>query len=137
VIVVDTNIVVYLLSGDGPRAGLAAELLRHDPEWAAPPILPSELRNVLVGAVRRGLVRAEDALAMHDDAALLLGARIAGVDGGAVTRTALELGLSAYDAEFVVLARRLDVRLVTEDREILRAAPDVAMPLDGGSAESD
>lgn len=132
-IVVDTNIMVYLLSGDGPRADRAAELLRHDPEWAAPPILPSELRNVLVGAVRRGLVSVDDALAMHDDAALLLGTRIAGVDGGGVTRTALDADLSAYDAEFVVLARRLEVRLVTEDREILRAAPDVAVPLDGGA----
>jgi predicted nucleic acid-binding protein len=37
--------------------------------------------------------------------------------------------LTAHDAEFVVLAQALGVRLVTGDREILRRAPDVAVAL--------
>lgn len=106
-IVVDTNVMAYLLSGEGPRADGAAALLRHDPAWAAPPILLSELRNVLVGSTRRGLVEQVDALGMHDDAALILADRVVAIDGAAVMREALELGLSAYDAEFVVLARTL------------------------------
>lgn len=128
-IVVDTNVMVYLLAGEGPSADRAADLLLRDPEWAAPPILFSELRNVLAGSVRRGLVALPDALSMHDDAALILGDRTAGVDGVAVLRAALDLGLSAYDAEFVVLARTLGVALVTEDREVLLAAGDVAVRL--------
>jgi predicted nucleic acid-binding protein len=51
------------------------------------------------------------------------------VDGAAVFRSALDLGLSAYDAEFVVLARALGTPLVTEDHQILEAAPGVAVPL--------
>lgn len=47
-IVVDTNVMVYLLTGTGPWED-AARLLRADPEWAEPPILLSELRNVVVG----------------------------------------------------------------------------------------
>jgi predicted nucleic acid-binding protein len=126
VIVVDTNVMVYLLSGEGSRAESAAELLRSDPDWAAPPILLSELRNVLVGSVRRGLVSRTDAMGMQDDAALILGGRVAAVDGAAVMEVALDLALSAYDAEFVVLARSLGVTLATEDAAVLRAAPDVA-----------
>ena len=128
-IVVDTNVMVYLLSGEGPRALCAEELLLSDPAWTSPPILMSELRNVLVGSVRRGLVEPSDALAMHDDAALILKDRVVGIDGADVVRVGLELELSAYDAEFVVLARALSTTLVTEDREILEAAPDVARPL--------
>ncbi|MSR20508.1 MAG: PIN domain-containing protein [Gemmatimonadetes bacterium] len=128
-IVVDTNVMVYLLAGEGPRADRAADLLLRDPEWAAPPILLGELRNVLAGSVRRGLVALPDALSMQDDAALILGDRTAGVDGAAVLRAALDLGLSAYDAEFVVLARTLGVALITEDREVLLAAGDVAVRL--------
>ncbi len=131
-IVVDTNVMVYLLAGDGPRADRAGDLLLRDPEWAAPPLLLSELRNVLAGSVRRGLVARVDALSMQDDAALILGDRTAGVDGAAVLRTALDLGLSAYDAEFVVLARTLGVPLVTDDREVLAAAADVATRLSDG-----
>ena len=71
-IVVDTNVMVYLLSGEGPRAHRAAELLLSDPAWIAPPVLMSELRNVLVGSVRRGLVEPSYVLAVHDDAAITL-----------------------------------------------------------------
>ena len=128
-IVVDTNVVVHLLAGRGEMAELAAKLLRRDPEWGAPPILLSELRNVLAGWVRRGVAEAADAHSAYDDAALILAGRIVAVDGSAVIREALELGLSAYDAEFVVLARSLGVRLVSEDSAILESAPEVAESL--------
>ncbi len=35
-------------------------------------------------------------------------------------------GCSAYDCEFVVLARELRVRLVTFDTEVLQSFPDTA-----------
>jgi len=129
VIVVDTNVMVHLVSGrvaDGERA---AELLRADPEWVAPAILPSELRNVLLCFVRRGWVALSDAQDMHRDALAVLQDRIAAPDGAAVLATAVDTGLSAYDAEFVVLARRLRVPLVSLDRSILEAAPETARPL--------
>ena len=67
---------------------------------------------------------------MLDDAAALLEDRVAEAPGAAVIDTALECGLTAYDAEFVALARALGVTLVTMDAAILRGAPDVAAPLE-------
>lgn len=130
-IVVDTNVMVRFVFG-GDEARGAARLYRRDPEWAAPGILMSELRNVLVGFVRRGAVTPDQAVSMSDDAAAVLGRRIVNVPGSQVVATALECGLSAYDAEFVVLARMLAVPLATLDREILRGAADVAVPLGNG-----
>ncbi|MDP2959529.1 MAG: type II toxin-antitoxin system VapC family toxin [Longimicrobiales bacterium] len=130
-IVVDTNVVVYLLTG-GERGTAAARLFRQDPVWAAPGILPSELRNVLAGLVRRGHLGLDDALAVDADATDVLGDRIADVPGPTVLRIAVECGLSAYDAEFVALARALGVRLVTADGAILAGAPDVAERLPEG-----
>ena len=37
---------------------------------------------------------------------------------------------SAYDCEFVSLAKQLSVKLVSEDKKILREFPDVAVSLD-------
>ena len=127
-IVVDTNVMVHLLMG-GEHGPDAALLLQQDPEWAAPVILMSELRNVLLGFVRRGVFVHDHAKAMTDDAAAILGDRLATVSGDQVFDVALECNLTAYDAEFVALARTLSVSLATLDSAILRGAPDVAVSL--------
>ena len=127
-IVVDTNVIVHLLLG-GEHGESAALLFDRDPEWAAPVILTSELRNVLLGYVRRGDLTPDQANAMCDDAAEVLRGRTATVPSGKVLDVALECGLSAYDTELVALARTLEVPLVTLDTRILREAADVAVPL--------
>ena len=127
-IVVDTNIMVRLVVG-GEDGAEAALLLKRDTEWAAPGILVSELRNVLLGFVRRSTVTPEQAKAMSDDASVILGDRIVNVSGSQVIDVALQCGLTAYDAEFVALARTLGVSLVTLDNDILQGATDVAVSL--------
>ncbi len=124
-IVVDTNVMTSLVV-DGQDAVDSAALLVKDAEWAAPGILLSELRNVLLGFVRRGDLTPDQAKAMCDDASLVLAGRIIRVGGSRVIDTALECGLTAYDAEFVVLARTLGIPLATSDRAILAGAPDIA-----------
>ena len=127
-IVVDTNVMTHLLMG-GEGSADAALLFEQDPEWAAPVILMSGLRNVLLGFVRQGALVSDQAKAMSDDAAEILGDRTAMVAGDQVFDVALECGLTAYDAEFVALARTLGVPLVTLDGAILQGAADVAVSL--------
>ena len=125
-IVVGTNVMVRLVVG-GRGGADAARLFLRDPEWAAPALLMSELRNVLLGFARRGSLTAEQARAVCHDAAAVLGPRVVRVSGDRVIDAALECQLSAYHAEFVVAARELGVRLATEDRAVLRGAGDVAV----------
>ena len=126
--VVDTNAMVYLLTGTGPGEE-AARHLSKDPEWAAPSILVSELRNVVAGLVRAGRMDMADAVEICRDAQEILGDRVAVLPSEPVLEEALNRGLSAYDAEFLVLARLLNVSLLTADRRLQEASPDVAVPL--------
>ena len=127
-IVVDTNVMTHLLVG-GEDGADAALLFEQDPEWAAPVILMSELRNVLLGLVRLGTLSSDQAKAMSHDAAAIVGDHTATVTSAEVFDVALECGLTAYDAEFVVLARALGVPLATLDSAILEGATDVAVSL--------
>ena len=124
-IVVDTNLIVRFVMGEED----ASRLPERDDEWAAPSILPSELRNALLGYVRRGAITLDQAKSMDNDAATVLEDRIFDALGLGVLDTAVECSLTAYDAAFVTLARVLGVRLVTMDKTILRGAPDVASRL--------
>jgi predicted nucleic acid-binding protein len=83
----------------------------------------------MVGLLHRGEIQASDAVGICQDAEAVLGDRIASVPASPVLEAAVEGGLSASDAEFVVLARRLGVSLVTADQAILEGARDVAVPL--------
>ena len=88
------------------------------------------MRNVLALYMRKGLISLEDALNLQMEAEALLRDKEHEVD----TRDVLELvhrsSCSAYDCEFVALARRFDVPLVTMDGRVIEAFPETAVSLD-------
>jgi len=129
VIVVDSNVVAYLLL-PGERTEAAERLRRSDPAWAAPSLWQYELANVLwKHCTFAGLDTTLAANLLHAANRL----QIRRVDP-ALTE-ALELAvaskLSAYDCAYVAVARQLDLPLVTTDNAILKAFPDVAIRLAG------
>jgi predicted nucleic acid-binding protein len=128
VIVVDSNIVAYLYMGGG--YGPAAEaLLEKDGEWAAPILWRSEFRNVLAGCLRRGDLDLEKVRAMQSEAEQFMREAEFDVDSRGVLDLIHESPCSAYDCEYVSLAMHLRTNLVTMDKQVLRAFPDVAVPL--------
>ena len=127
-IVVDTNVVAYLLL-PGPRTELAEALRRHDRQWAAPPLWRSEFRNVLTGYLRRDLLNLPRAIAVMQEAETILLAHDEPVSSEQVLQLVSTSTCSSYDCEFVAAAQQLGVALITEDRAILAAFPDVAQSL--------
>ncbi len=127
-IVVDTNVVAYLLL-PGPRTELAEALRRHDRQWAAPPLWRSEFRNVLTGYLRRDFLNLPRAIAVMQEAETILLAHDEPVSSEQVLQLVSTSTCSSYDCEFVAAAQQLGVPLVTEDRAILAAFPDVAQSL--------
>jgi predicted nucleic acid-binding protein len=130
-IVVDSNVLAYLyLPGDHTPA--AEALLERDPDWASPILWRSEFRNILAGYVRRKEISFEQAVSLQLEAENLL----AGCEFEVESRKVLELvrdsDCSAYDCEFIALAMKLDTKLFTMDKKLLRAFPNCALSLTAG-----
>ncbi len=125
-IVADTNLIVYLYV-KGQRTNQVEAVLQQDPAWAAPLLWRSEFRNTLMGLVKRKDLGLDDVLEIVSEAEQWMMGREYTVVSNKVLQLAVQSGCSAYDCEFVSLARDLEVSLVTSDRQILRAFPRVAL----------
>ena len=125
-IVVDTNVVARLVL-PGQETALAEAVRRRDPDWVAPPLLYSEIRNVLVMAVRRHEMREEQAIRAAERAVYVLKGDQIPVAMPDVLELALRSGCTAYDCEFVAVAKELEATLVTSDRQVLAAFPETAV----------
>lgn len=127
-IVVDTNVIAYLYLPT-EYTPLAENLLVRDPDWAAPLLWRSELRNVLAFYLRQGLFDLDGAYAIQSEAESLLAGREYDVGSLEVLRLAASSECAAYDCEFVALAQFLGVRLITVDRQVLRKFRSTAVSL--------
>lgn len=124
-IVVDTNVIAYCWL-NFKVTDIAQLVRREDADWRVPQLWRSEMRSLLAGFIRRkelGLADAQRAMALMEAD---LGPCEQMVDSADVLELVGETKLTAYDCEFVALARRLAVPLITEDRAILNAVPAVA-----------
>jgi len=129
--VVDSNVLAYLYL-PGEYTAAAEALLERDPEWAAPILWRSEFRNILVGYMRRKAISFEQANSLQREAESLLEGSEFEVDSLTVLELARDSDCSAYDCEFVALAMKLDTKLVTMDKKLLRAFPKRAIALSAG-----
>jgi predicted nucleic acid-binding protein len=125
-IAVDANVVLPLLREDA-LTGASRDVRAVAPDWVVPSLLKTELANALLKDVKAGFLTIDRAKHAAGTAADLIGkARVVDPPLTDVLLTAQQSGLTAYDATYVVLARSLGAPLVTEDKQILRACPDVA-----------
>jgi len=128
-IVVDTNVIAALVLPTSENTTAAASLLRSDRDWVAPVLWRSELTNILVTGTRNDWFTLGQALEALSAAEEVMEGGEYRVPAPDVLRLASETGCTGYDCEFVMLARDLDVRLVTLDQQILERFPEIATSL--------
>lgn len=121
-IVVDVNVVVYLLT-DTPQQALAARVRALDADWRLPPLWRHELLNVLATLTRQDVLDGAAALTVWRNALSLFASREHPPDLERALALAISHGISAYDAQYVAVAEGLDVALVSEDRKLQRLLP--------------
>lgn len=130
-IVVDSNVLAYLYL-PGEHTAAAEALLEQDPDWAAPILWRSEFRNILAGYLRRKALTFEQANSLQREAEGLLEGAEFDVDSSTVLELVRDSDCSAHDCEFVALAIKLETRLVTMDKRLLRSFPKRAVALSAG-----
>ncbi len=125
--VVDTNVVAYLLLGTTAFVDESRQCFEQVVTPLAPAHWEVELANVVWMAVKAGVVSAADG-----PARLALARRLgiepiatSTLSQGALLR-AIESGVSVYDTLFVELAARSSCPLLTFDKAVLKAFPDIA-----------
>lgn len=118
-IVVDTNLLAYLWI-PGEMTEWAEEALRRDAAWASPLLWRSEFRSVLAGYIRLKRMSLETALRCLADAEHFMAGREYLVPSDKVMPLVANSRCSAYDCEFVALAKDLNLRLVTTDAQLLK-----------------
>lgn len=128
-IVVDTNLIAHFLL-PGEHSTAAERVFTKDSSWAAPILWRSEFRNVLATLSRRGIIDPEFALTVMEEAERLIDENEFMIDSAEVLALCGRSPCSAYDCEFVALARQLRIPLVTLDQEILAAFPENAVGLE-------
>ena len=128
-IVVDTNIISYFYL-NSEYSALAEQVFYKDSVWSAPLLWRSEFRSVLTLYLRQKILSLSEAIEIFEFAEELLKEKEYEVNAVQVLKLSYESGCSAYDCEFVSLAKDLDVLLITEDKKILSRFPESAISMD-------
>ena len=128
-IVVDTNIIAHTWL-PGEQSDSAKALIRRDNDWIAPILWRSEFRSVLTKYLRAGKLSEGKANELSSFAEDQLAGREFAVPTREVFAVVKNSTLSAYDAEFVALARLRGIKMVTLDKKIAREFPQTAVDLE-------
>ena len=101
---------------------MAQKLKELEPDWRVPRLWREEFENVLAVHVRAGRLRRDQAIeTMTAALETLLPGEIA-VDPLEALDVAINLGISSYDAQYLSLAQKHNVLLITEDIPLHKVA---------------
>ena len=122
-IVADCNLAAYLMI-EGEHTAAAETVFAKDPDWCAPWLIRSEFMSVLAQHMRHRSLPLASAHAAMSKLDTLYQNRFLAVNAADVLALVEGTAVSAYDAEYVSLAQRLSIPLVTFDTKLTKAAPN-------------
>lgn len=127
-IVADTCLVFHLFN-ETSLTTQAQIILDKDPHWILPPLWREEYANILSKLARREKRTAEEIIEQFDVTMKALTDCEVEVDTQHALRISMQYKISVYDAHFMALAISLNTVLVTEDKEILKNCPKLAISI--------
>ena len=127
-IVADTNTIAYLYI-NSDKSAQAEQLLMREPRWIAPSLWKSEFRNVLALYLRKNILTFDEILMIIQQAENLMLENEYEVSSIQILHLVNISNCSAYDCEFVALAKLLNIPLITSDKKIINAFPGIAQTI--------
>jgi len=126
VIVVDTNVISYLLIR-GERSEAMDRLLENDSEWVAPRLWLGEFLNVLATYERIGKFDSVQTNELLGDALALMQDASYEIRPERILAVARRTSCSAYDSQYIALAEDLGLKFYTCDQKILKNCAGLAI----------
>ena len=128
-IVVDTNIILYLLLPNEKYNQLAFNLYEKDKNWVAPSLWRYEFLSILTLYQRKTIIKPNISKILFKKALEVVESRdLINVDH--VFNAIENSTLSAYDCNFVGLSKETGLPLITEDKKILTQFSTIAVSME-------
>jgi predicted nucleic acid-binding protein len=128
VIIVDANVIIHFIC-ETDQSGYAREVYKLDPDWIVPHHCEAEVLNSLVKMVRADMISTDEAVNAWYNAEILLKDAAQPCNGTDVLMVSTDNRITAYDAYYLILARSSGFKLITEDRELLKKFPSIAVSM--------
>lgn len=127
-IVVDTNVLIHLFN-DTNLNSIANKILDKDPIWITSSIWQEEYANFLAKFTLTSGKSTAEVCQHYQDVLDQMAASERNIDKIAVLRTAVKYKIRAHDAHFLTLAQEFMVPLITEDKQVLKNCPQIALSM--------
>ena len=123
-IAVDVNIIVNLFI-EGEHSPAAAELYEQGDQWYCPDIWLHEMTNVMSTYVKHGGLSQKKAGQILNNAMAYFLDTTFSMPMTDVLKCSLKYKISAYDAEYILLAKMNKTRLFTVDKKLNKLVPQL------------
>jgi predicted nucleic acid-binding protein len=127
-IAVDVNVLAYRFI-QGEKTDLACKLLKKDAEWVVPTLWRHEFLNVLATSARAGIIGLYEAETLWRDVFRIFQHREFPVLYEQALLLSVRFSISAYDAQYITLAREMNIPCITEDCRLLKTFSETAISM--------
>ena len=127
-IAADANIWLYRLI-ESEMTVQAEAVWKKDNDWKTTRLCLYEVVNALCTYQRVGKLTVSQSEELLQRVSLQIEPAIQEIDLSLTLRLAAQYRVSGYDAQYLALTKMLKVPLVTEDRKLRQAAPDLTLSM--------
>jgi predicted nucleic acid-binding protein len=128
-IVVDSNIIAAR-NLTSVLSTKAEQVEQKDPVWIVPILWRYEFQNILATSIKAKQIEPEHAFGVWQKVSGILIENETEPSSAKVIDLVAQYGITAYDGQFIALAMEMGIPCVTEDGELERKFPGIAISMD-------